>query len=85
MALEDCKPPYSTQFKNVIVRADDLKKLVDILELEQRRLEWLEKQVVEVRTPLRYGSRANFIAVPEEHEIGEWPSNLRSQIDKNLC
>lgn len=52
---------------------------------DTKRLNWLELQVVEVRTPLRYGSRKNFIASPADVE-GELPSasDLRSAIDAAL-
>lgn len=39
-------------------------------------LDWLERQHVEVRTPLRYGSRANFHVSPDEDDE---PSDLRQR------
>lgn len=46
------------------------------------RMDWLEKQVVNVRAPLRYGSRDLFWAGPEEVDGGpDGPSDLRARID----
>lgn len=46
------------------------------------RMDWLEAQVVNVRAPLRYGSRDMFWASPEEVDGGpEGPSDLRARID----
>jgi len=46
------------------------------------RMDWLEKQVVNVRAPLRYGSRDLFWASPEEADGGpDGPSDLRARID----
>jgi hypothetical protein len=46
------------------------------------RMDWLEKQVVNVRAPLRYGSRDMFWASPEEVDGGpDGPSDLRARID----
>ncbi|SOE37597.1 hypothetical protein [Delftia acidovorans] len=46
------------------------------------RMDWLEKQVVNVRAPLRYGSRDLFWASPEEVDGGpDGPSDLRARID----
>jgi hypothetical protein len=45
-------------------------------------MDWLEKQVVNVRAPLRYGSRDMFWASPEEVDGGpDGPSDLRARID----
>lgn len=52
---------------------------------DTKRLDWLCLQHVEVRTPLVYGSRANFHASPDDVDGGDIePSNLRAQIDANL-
>lgn len=48
---------------------------------DTQRLDWLERQHVEVRTPLRYGSRANFHACPD---LEEDRSDLRTAIDAAL-
>lgn len=46
------------------------------------RMNWLEAQVVNVRAPLRYGSRDLFWASPEEVDGGpDGPSDLRARID----
>jgi hypothetical protein len=46
------------------------------------RMNWLEAQVVNVRAPLRYGSRDMFWASPEEVDGGpDGPSDLRARID----
>ena len=46
------------------------------------RMDWLETQVVNVRAPLRYGSRDLFWASPEEVDGGpDGPSDLRARID----
>ncbi len=49
---------------------------------DKRRLDWLERQSVSVRTPLLYGSRERFIASPEDRDAEEdMPSDLRKRID----
>lgn len=49
---------------------------------DTERLNWLERMVVEVRAPLRWGSRQLFIANPEEVEgMEDDPSDIRAQID----
>jgi hypothetical protein len=49
------------------------------------RLDWLETQCVEVRTPLVHGSRAKFSANPDDSYEGEvHPSDLRTKIDAAL-
>jgi hypothetical protein len=50
---------------------------------DTERLDWMEMQVVEVRTPLVYGSRANFITSPEQDDpaFPAEPSDLRKRID----
>lgn len=48
---------------------------------DRTRMDWLCKQHVEVRTPLRYGSAANFHASPD---LEEDESDLRNQIDSAL-
>lgn len=46
------------------------------------RLDWLETMVVNVRQPLRYGSRDLFWASPEDMDGGpDGPSGIRKQID----
>jgi len=49
---------------------------------DTERLDWLERQHVEVRTPARYGSFANFHACPD---LEEETSDLRARIDKCLA
>lgn len=49
---------------------------------DTERLNWLERMVVEVRVPLRWGSRQLFISNPAEVEgMDDDPSNIRAQID----
>lgn len=49
---------------------------------DTERMDWLETQVVNVRAPLRYGSRDLFWASPEEVDGGpDGPSDLRARID----
>jgi hypothetical protein len=48
---------------------------------DKKRLNWLSKQFVAVRTPLVYGSRILFSAMPVESDGDETPSDLRQQID----
>lgn len=45
------------------------------------RLDWMERQHVEVRTPLRNGSRPNFHASPE---LEEERSDLRARVDRAM-
>jgi len=55
---------------------------VEALKADARRLDWLELQVVEIRTPLRYGSRRAILSAPEgDEEIGPLPSDIRAAID----
>lgn len=49
---------------------------------DTQRLDWLERQVVNVRTPMRYGSLQRFLASPDEEEQR---SDLRSRIDAALA
>ena len=46
-----------------------------------RVLDWLERQHVIVRTPLRYGSREDFMASPDEDG---GPSDLRAKVTARL-
>lgn len=46
-----------------------------------KRMDWLVRQIVEVRTPLRYGSLKNFLASPDDDDGEILPSDLRSKID----
>lgn len=56
-------------------------RLVEV-EKDAARLDWMCLQVVEVRTPMVYGSRAKFLVSPENVEgVGDQPSNLREAID----
>lgn len=49
------------------------------------RLDWLEMQCVEVRTPLAHGSRADFRTHPDDsYEGEEGPSDIRALIDARL-
>ena len=49
---------------------------------DAKRMDWLEKQYVQVRAPMRYGSREMFSACPQEVEgLDDDPSDLRAQID----
>lgn len=48
------------------------------------RMNWLEMQDVEVRTPLVYGSRKNFEAYLDIQEGGDDPSNIRQAIDSAI-
>lgn len=59
---------------------DIAQNLVD----DHERMEWLTMQHVEVRTPLRYGSAANFVTSPEQDDDIEHPSDLRKCIDAAL-
>lgn len=43
-------------------------------------LDWLSNQVVDVRTPLRYGSQACFIGSPEDNDGESVPWNIREAI-----
>ncbi len=47
------------------------------------RLDWLEKMVVNVRDPLRYGSRDLFWSSPPDDEDERGPSDIRAEIDKH--
>lgn len=48
------------------------------------RLDWLENMCVNVRVPLRYGSRDLFWASPEDDDGESKPSSIRAQIDAAL-
>lgn len=50
---------------------------------DKDRMDWLERQVVNVRKPLRYGSEDMFWASPEDADgDDEEPSSLREEIDR---
>ena len=52
---------------------------------DKRRMDWLVSQDVTVRTPLVYGSRANFVAqVVSDEEDAEQRTTLREQVDAAL-
>jgi hypothetical protein len=71
--------------RDALALALDAERLrVAELEVEVRRLRedveamnWLERQIVEVRTPRRWGSRPNFTTGPEETAE---PSDLRERV-----
>lgn len=46
---------------------------------DKQRLDWLEKKVVQVRIPLRYGSKDLFWSSPD---IEDDVSDLRNRIDE---
>jgi hypothetical protein len=48
---------------------------------DAERLDWLEGMTVNVRVPLRYGSKDLFWATPDDHGDYNEPSNIRAQID----
>jgi hypothetical protein len=48
---------------------------------DTRRLDWLESKTVNVRTPLRYGSRNLFWAGPSDDDGVSIKSDLRERID----
>lgn len=53
---------------------------------DTERLDWLSRLIVEVRSPLVYGSRRVFLGVPggdEETDMDE-PWGLRGAIDKAM-
>lgn len=53
---------------------------------DTERLDWLSRLIVEVRAPLRYGSRQVFLGVPggdEDTDMDE-PWDLRGAIDKAM-
>jgi hypothetical protein len=51
---------------------------------DKTRMDWLERQHVEVRTPLVYGSRANFHASPSGYVEDPPNSDLRKRVDACL-
>lgn len=54
---------------------------------DKERLNWLERQVVEVRRPVVYGSFHTFLAAPadEDGEVADYyPSDIRDKIDKEI-
>jgi hypothetical protein len=55
----------------------------DLAELREdaARLDWLSTQFVTVRTPLRYGSRENFMGSPEDNDGESVPWDIRAKID----
>lgn len=64
---------------------DDVKTSTSpVIWTDQMRMNWLEHQHVEVRTPLVHGSRANFHASPDDSEGDTTPSDLRARIDATL-
>ena len=51
---------------------------------DTRRLDWLASMTVNVRVPLRYGSRNLFWASPDDEDGHFEPSDLREKIDKHM-
>jgi hypothetical protein len=51
-------------------------------EQDQKRMDWLEKQVVEVRAHLMWGSRQLFIASHFDEEDPDTTSDLRAKVDR---
>lgn len=72
---------------NARKQVDTLTAKLAAAEADTRRLDWLERQHVEVREPLRHGSRKLFLSAPEYDEESTWEavSDLRSQIDSALA
>lgn len=48
---------------------------------DRRRMDWLATQFVTVRTPLRYGSRENFMGSPDDNDGESVPWDIRKAID----
>lgn len=48
---------------------------------DTQRLDWLCTQFVTVRTPLRYGSRENFMGLPDDNDGESVPWDIRKAID----
>lgn len=60
----------------------DMFPVVEALEKDAERLDWLSMQYVVVRTPLRYGSLECFEGSPEDTDGWEQePWDLRGKID----
>lgn len=52
---------------------------------DRERMDWLERQWVNVATPLRYGSKQRFKAYPTQHDgEADMDSRLREEIDKAM-
>lgn len=50
------------------------------------RLNWLEQHIVDVRKPLRWGSRTVFVAKATQHDAeDDYDSPLRSLIDEVMA
>lgn len=59
----------------------ELHARIDALEEDAERMDWLEQHVVNVREPLRHGSRDLFWSGPEQGDGEILPSKLRADID----
>lgn len=55
---------------------------VSVPDADKARMDWLERQHVEVRTPARYGSWANFHTSPD---LEEETSDLRERVDSAIA
>lgn len=51
---------------------------------DKQRLDWLQSKCVNVREPLRYGSRDMFWSSPQDDEGDITLSDIREQIDKAM-
>ncbi len=60
---------------------DQLKQALSDAKKDTERLDWLETQVVNVRTPLIHGSLEGFWSRPEDLNGEDGPSNIRQAID----
>ena len=58
-----------------------------LLITDKERLNWLERQVVEVRKPGVYGSYHTFLTAPADEDgvaIDYYPSDIRDKIDAEI-
>lgn len=75
------KPTYEELEKE----RDELAEMVDLFIEDSKRIDWLEKNYVTVKKPLRYGSMNLFTAAPSDGFLIECErdtgSKLRAYID----
>ena len=59
----------------------ELRAEVERYKADTERLDWLCKQYVTVRIPMRYGSRMCFLGSPEDGDGETFPWDIRAAID----
>lgn len=81
MQCKECYGAVSEMLAPKIAEIEGLQAELDKARQDTEIMDWLERQHVDVRTPLRYGSREHFHASPN---IEAETSNLRAIVRRVL-